>query len=136
METQKPLQGTALKRYSIKYTRDLAKANYPKKDYCYVCHITEELQLHHFVSLSILWDRWCRKNKIKIETVEDVLEHRVTFITEHHDELYCDVVVLCKTHHSDLHKLFGKAPVIGSAKAQNKWVEIRRKKWLEKVSSA
>ena len=66
--------------------------------------------------------------------MEDVLAVREQFIAENYDELYHDVVTLCKKHHTELHDLFGKAPAIGSAKAQGKWVEVKRKKWLEKAS--
>lgn len=133
MVIQKP-SGTELKRYSLKVIRDGAKSAYQKDDHCHICDTEEELQLHHFTSLSILWENWCRRNKVKIHYMEDVLAVRARFIEENHDQLYFDVVTLCKTHHQNLHELFGKAPALGTAKAQRKWVEVRRSKWLEKVS--
>ncbi len=124
----------ALRRYQIKTVRDKAKAAYKKDDHCHICDTTEELQLHHYHGLQDLWTMWCRKNKIKIESTEDVEAHRDLFIAQHHDELYNEVVTLCKTHHMELHQVFGKSPSFGSAKAQNKWVTMKRKRWLDKQS--
>lgn len=123
-----------LKRASVKYIRDAAKSAYRKDDHCCVCDTIEELQLHHYASLADLWATWCRKNKIRIESVEDVLAVRDQFIAQHYDELYHDVVTLCKTHHQELHQVFGKAPAPGLAKAQDKWVALKRRKWLNKES--
>ena len=134
MAIQKPLGKSELKRYSVKMCRDKAKSAYEKQDHCHICEDQEELQLHHLVGLADLWALWCRKKRIKIEYAEDVLAVRDQFIEEHHDELYNDVFTLCKTHHMSLHQLFGKSPAIGSEKAQSRWVEIQRKKWLEKHS--
>lgn len=123
-----------LKRYAVKTIRDGAKSAYQKDDRCIICHTEEHLQLHHYTGLADLWTLWCRKNQIKVYSTEDVLEVREQFILQHYDELYHDVVTLCKQHHSDLHQLFGKAPAIGSAKAQAKWIEVQRRRWLEKHS--
>lgn len=127
-------KSSELKRYSVKYIRDAAKSAYVKDDHCCICDATEELQLHHYASLADLWTNWCRRNKIRIECVEDVLAIRDQFIAQHHDELYNDVVTLCKGHHQELHQNFGKAPAPGLAKAQDKWVALKRRKWLEKLS--
>lgn len=124
----------SLRRYQIKSVRDKAKSAYKKADKCIICHTKEELQLHHYQGLQDLWTLWCRKNRIKIQSTEDVETHRDQFILQHYDELYIDVVTLCKTHHMSLHQLFGKSPSIGSEKAQSRWVEIQRKRWLEKQS--
>lgn len=115
--------------------RDGAKSAYKKDDHCHICDTKEELQLHHYTGLADLWSMWCRKNKIVIHYAEDVLAVRDRFISEHHDQLYHDVVTLCKTDHAALHQMFGKAPAIGSAKAQAKWIEVKRRKWLEKNRS-
>jgi hypothetical protein len=123
-----------LKRYSVKYIRDGAKSAYKKDDHCHICETDQDLQLHHYTGLADLWAMWCRKNRIKINTVDDVMEHREHFIAQHYDQLYHEVVTLCKPHHADLHVMFGKAPAIGSSKAQARWIEIKRKKWLEKQS--
>ena len=134
MVTQKHSDGSSLKRYAVKYLRDGCKSAYKKQDHCHICETQEELQLHHLTGLADLWTLYCRKNRIKAETVEEVMEHREYFIAQHHDELYLSVFTLCKTHHMSLHQLFGKSPSIGSEKAQSRWVEIQRKKWLEKHS--
>ena len=117
-----------LKRLPVKYIRDKAKSAYKKGDHCYICGTTEKLELHHFAGLTDLWERWTRKNKINIDSVEDILEHREGFIADHHEELYEDVVTLCKEHHAKLHSIFGKAPQIYTAKTQARWADKQRSK--------
>lgn len=136
MNDKKHTDGSQLKRFAVKYIRDKAKSGYDKDDHCHICDTEEgQLDFHHFTGLADLWALYCRKNKIRSETVEEVMEHRDYFIAQYQDELYVQVVTLCKPHHQELHSFFGKAPAIGSAKAQAKWIEMKRKKWLEKASS-
>lgn len=110
------------KRDPIKHIRDRAKKAYEKGSQCDICGTQENLELHHYAGLTELFNFWCRKNGIKINTDEDVLAVRDRFIEEHHKQLYEDVTTLCKKHHMELHSLFGKAPVFTSAPAQAKWV--------------
>ena len=112
-----------IKRDVIKYVRDRAKKAYEKGPSCDICGTTEQLDLHHYNGLTELFNMWCRKNNIKINTEEDILVVRDRFIEEHNKELYEDVTTLCKKHHMELHSLFGKAPVFTSAMAQAKWVK-------------
>lgn len=112
-----------IKRDIIKYVRDRAKKAYEKGPSCDICGATEQLDLHHYNGLTELFNMWCRKNNIKINTEEDILAVRDRFIEEHNKELYEDVTTLCKKHHMELHSLFGKAPVFTSAIAQAKWVK-------------
>ena len=119
----------SLKRLAVKYIRDKAKSKYIKEDTCYICSSSEELQLHHFNSVTPLWDRWVKKNKYRILTEESVMLYRDSFIAQHQSELYEEVVTLCKPCHMDkLHKVFGKCPIPSSAKAQAKWVNKMRDK--------
>ena len=110
------------RRDPIKHVRDRAKKAYEKRSQCDICGNTETLSLHQYAGLTELFNFWCRKNGIKINTDEDVLAVRDRFIEEHQKELYEDVATLCKKHHMELHSLFGKAPIFTSAKAQAKWV--------------
>jgi len=124
---------TDLKRLEVKYIRDGAKSAYEKDTECFICGTDQELQLHHFSSLSLLWENWKRKNKITISSVDEIMEIREVFIEEHRTEIYDEVVTLCKHHHMDrLHKIYGKSPLLYTAKKQKKWCEIRREKEYKK----
>ena len=120
-----------MKRLPVKYIRDKAKAAYTKEESCYICGTKESLELHHYAAMTDLFQIWCRKNKIKILTEEDILDYRDRFIEEHEQQIYGDVVTLCKKHHMQLHSFFGKTPVVSSAKAQARWVEKQRGKHVE-----
>jgi len=116
-----------LKRDEVKYIRDLAKSSYTKDSECYICGSKDNLQLHHFYSISALWNKY--KKGIVIKSVEDINKYRESFIEEHKKELYEEVVTLCKEcHMNKLHKIYGVSPSLGTAKKQKRWVEIQREK--------
>lgn len=118
-----------LKRLEVKYIRDGAKAAYKKGTECYCCGATEELQLHHFASLEMLWERYKAKNKVKILSVEDIFMARGPFVELHRQEIYKDVVTLCKDCHMyKLHKVYGIKPLLTTAKAQKNWCIKQRLK--------
>lgn len=118
-----------LKRDEIKYVRDLAKASYQKDKECFICGSSEELQFHHFYSMTLLWEQWKRKHKIVINTVADIECARESFKGIHYKEIYAETVTLCKFHHMDkLHKLYGKVPSLGTAQKQKRWCEKQRLK--------
>ena len=119
---------TKLKRDPIKYIRDKAKSQYPKGVECEVCGSTENLDFHHFYSLTPLFNKWCKTNKITIKTEEDVLEVRDRFIEENHDKLYDLAVTICNSLHEKLHSVYGKNPTLGTAKKQMKWIEKQKEK--------
>jgi len=120
---------TELKRDEIKYIRDLAKSSYKKDDKCYICGTTENLQFHHYYSLTALWNKFKKKAKITIKTVQDILDYREQFKAAHHTEIYDETVTLCKYHHMDrLHKIYGKSPSLATAQKQKRWVNIQREK--------
>lgn len=114
-----------LKRDSLKYIRDKAKSNYDKGTECEICGEVDDLDFHHFNGLSLLYHRWSAKNGLD---ESDVLEHRDRFIAEHLDELYKHTATLCHAHHLKLHSIYGKNPVLGTAKKQARWVKIQREK--------
>ena len=109
----------------IKYVRDKAKSAYEKRDQCEICGDKYDLDLHHFASLTDLFAVWCRRNKIRITSADDVVDVRERFIEENHKELYEDVTTLCHKHHLLLHSIFGKTPAITSVKAQRKWIDVQ-----------
>jgi len=111
-----------MKREEVKYVRDGIKARYPSGAMCQISGETSNIQMHHYYSVSELWAKWKRKNKIKITCLEDVLEHRERFYEEHTKELLEDVAFLTKEWHDRLHTYFGQHPSLGTAKAQKNWV--------------
>lgn len=121
-----------LKRDSVKYLRDKAKAHYKKASNCEICGSSEELELHHYKSLSILWDNWLKEQAIVIENVDDVIYHRDRFIAEYSEELYITTVTLCATHHKKLHSIYGAMPALHTASKQMNWCKIQREKELAK----
>lgn len=119
-----------LKRDEIKYIRDKAKARYAKGTRCEVCGRSDtQLDFHHFYSLTPLYEKWKRNNKIRIESEQDLLDVRDRFIAEHEKELYEDAVTICNTLHSKLHSVYGKAPSLGTAKKQMRWIEKQKQKY-------
>ena len=114
-----------LKRDLVKYIRDKAKNKYEKGTECYICGETTELDFHHFYSLSPLVHNYVKKNKL---LPENVLSFREDFIQDHWAELYEHTVTRCHAHHLKLHKVYGRDPGLGTAKKQERWVEIQREK--------
>ena len=118
-----------LKRDLVKYVRDKAKSKYKKDTHCYICGSTENLDFHHFYGLTELLESWMKENDITIETEEEILELREIFIKENEDKVYKQAVTLCHMHHLKLHNIYGKRPKLLTAKKQQNWVEIQRKKY-------
>ena len=114
-----------LKRDAVKYIRDKAKSKYPKDTKCYVCGDTENLDFHHFYTLTQLLDKWLGEKNYK---KDDVLDWREEFITEMHDELYVHAVTICNSLHEKLHSIYGKNPNLGTAKKQQRWIERQKAK--------
>lgn len=119
-----------LKRDLIKYCRDAAKSKYKKGTSCYICGTSDNLDFHHFYSLTELLNKWLRVNKLNPTTVDEILVLREKFIAEHYDELYKHAVTICHPHHLKLHSLYGKNPSLATAEKQKRWVEIQRGKLI------
>lgn len=119
---------TTSRRIPVKHVRDKAKAGYQKGSYCEVCGTEDNLQLHHFKSLTLLFEKWCRKNKLNIKTDEDVIKIRDDFIEQHYSELYEEVATLCKFHHDKLHSVYSLKPALATASKQANWIEKQRNK--------
>lgn len=112
-----------MKRAPVKYIRDRAKGAYVKAGNCYICGSVERLDLHHYSSITQLFNRWSRGRD-----VSDILACRDEFIDAHRVELYDEVVTLCHKHHLELHSVYGVKPLLSSAPAQRAWVERKRAK--------
>jgi len=123
---------STLKRIPIKYVRDRAKSRYRKEAACYVCGTNEKLDLHHLNTVDILFSNWCKKEKIQISTVEDILAVRDDFIAAHEYELYDYVKTLCKTCHTRLHTVYGQRPALSTADKQYRWLEKQKEKLATK----
>ena len=83
-----------LKRDVVKYVRDKAKSKYEKATECRICGEAEQLDFHHFYSLTPLLNQWLTKNR---HNPEYIMALRDDFIEEHHAELYDHTVTLCHT---------------------------------------
>jgi len=118
-----------LKRDLVKYVRDKAKSQYKKDTECYICGSTENLDFHHYNGLTELLEWWMKQRNITIETEEEILALREKFIKDNEDEVYKQAVTLCHMHHQRLHNIYGKRPKLITAKKQQNWVEIQRKKY-------
>ena len=118
-----------LRRDLVKYVRDKAKSKYKKGTDCYICGSTENLDFHHYNGLTELLEWWMKKQNITIETEEEILALRETFIEENYDEVYNQAVTLCHMHHMRLHTIYGKRPKLMTATRQQRWVEIQRDKY-------
>ena len=118
-----------LKRDLVKYVRDKAKSKYKKDTHCYICGSTENLDFHHFYGLTELLESWLKERDVTVETEEQILELREIFIKENEDKVYKQAVTLCHMHHRKLHNIYGKRPKLLTAKKQQNWVEIQRKKY-------
>ncbi len=119
---------TGNKRIAVKHIRDGAKSAYDKKDSCFICKSSENLELHHVNSLTLLLEHWAKTNDIDISTDAAVLAIRDRFIDEHTSQLYDEVFTLCLRHHQKLHSIFGKAPPLTTAQKQIRWVEKQKAK--------
>jgi hypothetical protein len=128
-------KNTGNNRIPVKWVRDKAKAAYDKKDFCFICNTKEDLELHHFNSITILLENWAAAKKYDISTDDGILAVRDEFIAEHHNELYEQVRTLCNKHHVALHRVFGKAPPSNSAARQERWVGIQQDKFTGKETN-
>ena len=125
-----------LKRDEIKYIRDISKSAYKKNSECYICGATEDLQFHHFYSMTPLWEKWKKDNKIVINNVEDILDYREHFKAFHRKEIYEETVTLCKFHHNErLHKVYGKVPALHTAMKQKRWCDKQKEKLASKIKN-
>jgi len=121
-------KNTSMARIPVKWVRDKAKAAYEKAETCWICGTTQDLELHHFHSVTLLLNSWAVKKGYDISTDSGILAVRDEFIAEHHDELYNQVRTLCNSHHVRLHAVFGKAPAAGSEARQARWCDRQQAK--------
>jgi hypothetical protein len=117
------------KRLAVKWVRDGIKRKYKKAEECALCGTKDELQFHHFYSVTLLFEKWLRENNLKVETDDDVLAVRERFSLEHKIELFDETVTLCKyCHNSRLHKVYGITPPLSTADKQKRWIALQAEK--------
>lgn len=117
-----------LSRDRIKWVRDGNKRRYQKDSKCAICGTTLNLEFHHYTSLTLLFNKWLRDNKIVANTDDEVLAIRERFSNEHKKELFDLTVTLCKEHHARLHKVYSPTPSLGTELKQMRWVSIQAAK--------
>lgn len=121
------------KRIPVKWIRDGAKAAYDKLPNCHICNCTENLELHHTNSMTLLLEKWVKEMGYSIDSDEEVLAIREEFINTHYSQVYDQVFTLCNKHHVALHSVFGKAPPLNTAAKQSRWIEIQKDKFSGKA---
>ena len=117
------------KRDPIKHVRDRAKSRYLKGSACEICGVADSLDFHHYHSMTPLFNKWLRSNKLTANTDEEVLAIRDQFIEDHAVEVFDETVTLCHPHHLKLHGVYGKDPPLATAAKQKNWVRIQREKY-------
>lgn len=122
------------KRVAVKHIRDGIKSNYKKDCKCAICSTDEDLELHHYTTVSLLLKKYTADNNIPISTDEEVLAMREEFYKIHWYELVDYTVTLCAEHHRLLHKIYGREPPLHTAKKQEQWVQKQRDKAEGKTS--
>lgn len=115
-----------LKRDLVKYVRDKAKSGYQKETQCYICGAVDKLEFHHYFGMTELLETWLKAHKITINSADEIMNVRETFIAEHTEEIYNEAATLCKPHHMRLHSIYGKKPKLVSAPKQKRWVAKQR----------
>lgn len=122
-------KNTNNKRQAVKHVRDKAKSAYEKKSECYICGTTQDLELHHTHSVTLLLNKWAAEQGYDISTDDGILAVRDEFIEAHKREIYEAVYTLCNRHHVKLHQVYGKSPLLASAPKQERWIEVQRQKY-------
>tara|TARA_Y100001938_G_scaffold146629_1_gene225894 strand:- start:699 stop:1166 length:468 start_codon:yes stop_codon:yes gene_type:complete len=111
------------KRTATKHIRDGIKSKYQKGSCCEVCGTEQDLELHHYHTVSLLLDDYCKENGITLETDQDAIDMREDFYEAHMFELVEDMATLCNKHHVQLHSIYGKQPALSTADKQRNWVK-------------
>lgn len=123
------------KRTATKHIRDGIKSNYVKGSSCQICGTNQDLELHHYHTVSLMLEKYCDENGIVLETDEDAVSMRGAFYEAHWNELVVDMVTLCNKHHIHLHSIYGKQPSLQTVDKQRNWVARMSGKPLDSADS-
>lgn len=120
-------------KFPVKIVREYIKKDYKPRECCYICSVTDNLELHHLYSLSETWNTWLQKNKIyHLESDEQVKELRVVFAEECAEQLSNEhLITLCSTHHKRLHNIYGQRYSNHLVPKIKNWIEMQREKYAE-----
>ncbi len=124
------------KRVATKHIRDGIKSNYQKKDRCEICGCADDLELHHYTTVSLLLKQYAKENGIPISTDDEVLAMRDDFYKAHWHELVEDTVTLCNKDHVRLHQIYSQEPPLSTAEKQKRWVKAQHAKAHGEVLSS
>lgn len=122
------MKNTSKTRDPIKWVRDRAKSAYKKSSNCEICGTESDLELHHYHSLTTLFERFAKLKNYPISTDSEVCLIRDEFISTHQTELYELVVTLCAAHHLRLHSIYGAKPLASTVEKQARWVSLQKAK--------
>lgn len=116
------------KRDAISIMRDGIKAQYKRGSSCEICGVGEDIELHHYHTVSLLVKNFAKQYQLDFSDQDVVLDNRDKFYQQHWHELVEDTVSLCVHHHQLLHKVYSKEPPLFSANKQKTWVEKQHNK--------
>lgn len=121
---------TKNKRTAIATMRDGIKAHYKKDSFCAICNSSNDLELHHYNTVSLLVKNFAKEFQLDFNDENIVLSNRTAFYDKYWHELVEDTVTLCFEHHKLLHKIYTKEPPLSTANKQKNWVEKKKNKLL------
>lgn len=116
------------KRDAISLVRDGIKSQYHRASCCAICDTEEDLELHHYHTVSLLVKNYAKEMQLDFNDEETVLSNRTALYDKYWHELVEDTVTLCNMHHQKLHKVYTKEPPLFSASKQKTWVQLQRDK--------
>lgn len=116
------------KRDAISLMRDGIKSQYKKASCCEICGCEEDLELHHYHTVSLLVKTYAKELQLDFTDEETVLSNRTAFYERYRHELVDDTVTLCVHHHQQLHRVYTKEPPLFSANKQKVWVQKQKDK--------
>jgi len=129
------MRNTSAEKLFTKFVRAKAKTQYHKykKDECWVCGSSENLELHHVYPLSDIIHDWLREHNIKNPSND--VELREELLNDVADKVYnpTNLITLCKTHHRNVHTLFGQTYGGKMAEKVNKYLTKQKEKFNGKV---
>lgn len=113
-------------RLPVKWIRDFNKRKYSRGDTCEICGTNENVEFHHFYSLTLLYEKWVAENNIDISNIQSMREE---FTNTFRKELFDETVNICKQHHANLHKIYGVTPALFTVEKQKNWIKIQAAKF-------
>lgn len=102
--------GLSKEKLFTKFVRAKAKTQYHKfkKDECWVCGSSKDLELHHVYPLAELIHDYLDEKGIINPPNDEALREQI--FTDLGEKIFNEenLLTLCKLHHTNIHRLFGK----------------------------